>query len=118
MREKAGTARDEQRLSDALSAIDRLEAEAREGLNISALGRYNTEVFDALEVKSMLVCARMIALSARLRKESRGAHLRLDYPDKDEVNWRKNIVLWKEDGQIRTAVYGTIPIGKGADVQN
>lgn len=118
MREKAGIARDERRLSDALAAIDRLEAEAARGLKIAALRRYNTEVVDALELKSMLLSARMIAFCARLRKESRGAHLRLDYREKDEASWRKNIVLWKENGRIRTAVREIIPGGKGAHVQD
>jgi succinate dehydrogenase/fumarate reductase flavoprotein subunit len=84
--------------------IDRLEEKLVEDVSISPIQRYNTEILDAIELKNMLTCARMIATSARIRKESRGAHLRLDYPDKDDRDWLKNITLWKGKNSIETSV--------------
>ena len=104
MRDDVGIVRDERRLSRAIAEMDRLEEELERDVSISPIRRYNTELLDALELKNMLTCARMIATSARLRKESRGAHLRLDYPDKDDRNWLKNISLWKGKEQIETLV--------------
>ena len=37
-----------------------------------------------------------VAESANKRKESRGAHVRLDYPQRDDKNWLKNIVIKKD----------------------
>jgi succinate dehydrogenase/fumarate reductase flavoprotein subunit len=52
----------------------------------------------------MLACAKMIVTSARIRRESRGAHLRLDYPERDDIHWLKNITLKKAEGRIETSV--------------
>jgi fumarate reductase (CoM/CoB) subunit A len=104
MREHVGIVRDEKRLTNALMEIDRLEEKLDRDVSISPIERYNTEILDAIELKNMLTCARMIATSARIRKESRGAHLRLDYPDKDDRDWLKNITLWKGKNSIETSV--------------
>ena len=46
-----------------------------------------------MELKNMLELASMVIKAALLRKESRGAHYRTDYPDYDEKNWLKNIIF-------------------------
>lgn len=107
MREEVGIVRDEPRLTHALSEIDRLEDETENDLSVSLIRRFNTEFIDAIELKNMLACAKMIVISARIRKESRGAHLRLDYPDKDDINWLKNIVIRKEGKELKTSLIGS-----------
>jgi succinate dehydrogenase/fumarate reductase flavoprotein subunit len=104
MNQNVGIARDEKGLRDALSEIDRLQDEMENDMSISTIRRYNTDLLDAIELKNMLLCARLIATCAEMRKESRGAHLRLDYPDKDDAHWLKNIVVWKENGRLRTSI--------------
>ena len=103
MRENVGIVRDGERLSSALSQIDRMEEEVENALSVSSIRRYNTEFLDAVELKNMLTCARMIATCALERKESRGAHLRLDYPDKDDAHWLKNIIIQKKEGKMETS---------------
>jgi succinate dehydrogenase/fumarate reductase flavoprotein subunit len=103
MRENVGIVRDGERLSGALSQIDRIEEEVKNALSVSSIRRYNTEFLDTVELKNMLTCARMIATCALERKESRGAHLRLDYPDKDDDHWLKNIIIQKKEGKMETS---------------
>lgn len=105
MRENVGIVRDGERLSSALSQIDRMEEEVENALSVSSIRRYNTEFLDAVELKNMLTCARMIATCALERKESRGAHLRLDYPDKDDAHWLKNIIIQKKKGKMETSFF-------------
>ena len=60
---------------------------------------FNTDLLFHIELGYMLDCADMTAKSALERKESRGAHTRLDYPNRDDENWLKHIVLTrKPDG--------------------
>jgi L-aspartate oxidase len=47
---------------------------------------------DELELKNMLLVAKLITQAALDRTESRGAHYRTDYPQKDDVNWKKHLV--------------------------
>lgn len=52
---------------------------------------YNsTDLMQALELKSMLDCAEAVTVGARERKESRGAHQRLDFTERDDVNLLKH----------------------------
>jgi Succinate dehydrogenase/fumarate reductase, flavoprotein subunit len=56
----------------------------------------------------MLIVSEAIAKSALQRRESRGAHSRVDYPDADDDKWgRINSVITKDDGEMKI---GTSPI--------
>ena len=60
---------------------------------------WNTNLVFTLELGFMLDCAESIALSAIERKESRGAHTREDFPERDDENWLKHILVSQtEDG--------------------
>lgn len=80
MWECAGPVRDEQGIRAGLGELDRLDEEAAD-LAISSGKRCNQEMRDALELPLMLLTARAIMASALERRESRGAHLRADFPD-------------------------------------
>ena len=54
---------------------------------------FNTNLIFTLELGFMLECAEAIALSALERKESRGAHYRVDMPERDDRNWLKHVLL-------------------------
>ena len=51
---------------------------------------YNTDLLQALELGSMLDCAEALAVSALERKESRGAHQRLDYVERDDARYLRH----------------------------
>jgi succinate dehydrogenase / fumarate reductase flavoprotein subunit len=54
-----------------------------------------------LELDNLLGCAVVSINSALNRQESRGAHAREDYPDRDDGNWMKHTLAWlTEDGKV------------------
>jgi succinate dehydrogenase / fumarate reductase flavoprotein subunit len=58
---------------------------------------FNTARVEALELDNLIEVARASMVSAEARKESRGAHDRADYHDRDDANWLKH-TLWYKDG--------------------
>jgi succinate dehydrogenase / fumarate reductase flavoprotein subunit len=64
-------------------------------------GSYNTDLLDAIELGALLELAGVITASALARKESRGAHFREDFPDRDDDHWLKHTLVQKEAGGRR-----------------
>ena len=65
------------------------------GITIQDKGHiFNTGLVAALELGFMLDCAEAIIVGALTRKESRGAHFRTDYLDRDDEQWLKHILLY------------------------
>ena len=56
---------------------------------------FNTDLVFALELGFMLDCAEAVTVSALDRKDSRGAQSRTDYPERDDENWMKHVVVTK-----------------------
>ncbi|WP_085505753.1 FAD-binding protein [Thalassobacillus devorans] len=84
--------RNKERLDEVLKKIDSLHYELETGeFNIT-----NENVFDAIDLKHMLLVSRSIVLSALTRKESRSCHYREDFPNKDNVKWVKSVVISKQ----------------------
>ena len=64
--------------------------------------RWNTELLEAWELGCLLDLAEATAVAAQARTESRGAHFREDFPERDDQNWLKHSLAWLErDGSIR-----------------
>ena len=93
MWEKVAIVRDEKTLNEALGKLLEMQKEL-DDLDVSEKKQYNTELVTALEVINMVEICILIVKSAILRRESRGAHFRSDFPETlDE--WKKSIVINK-----------------------
>lgn len=89
---KAGIVRQKRDLEEALRRIEELKYISQEYSITKANGlvRY-------LEFQNMLLLSEMVCRAGLLRTESRGSHHRSDYPEEDNANWLKNIVVRKQD---------------------
>jgi succinate dehydrogenase / fumarate reductase flavoprotein subunit len=62
---------------------------------------FNLDLFDAMEVGNLLLFSEVIIEGALARKESRGAHYRTDYPQRDDDNWLRHTLAWKTEEGIK-----------------
>ncbi len=99
MTEGLGVFRDQEGVALAQRTVSRLR-ERWNRVAIQDKGQvFNTSLVRALELDCMLDCAETIVLSALTRKESRGAHFRTDYLDRDDEQWLKHILIYhRPDG--------------------
>ena len=100
MQDKAGIAREEEGLSEAAAAIQKLKVRA-DAMGIGGNREFNPGWHTALDLKSLMTVAEAVVVGARARKESRGAHSRLDYLEKDPAWATFNHIIKKgADGSM------------------
>lgn len=93
MWDKVAIIRNEKDLKEALSHIKTLKEKLND-MDVNNETHYNKGLQEALEVINMVEIAELTVKSALIRKESRGAHFREDFPDTKE-EWKKSIVMNK-----------------------
>jgi len=95
---KIGVVRDARGLSKAVSEVEEIQ-ELLSSLTLATKRRHhNREWMESIELRNMAQCLLLSARAARERTESRGVHVREDYPVVDNVHWRQHLVM-KQDGE-------------------
>jgi succinate dehydrogenase / fumarate reductase flavoprotein subunit len=88
--------RTELTIKTAVEKIGELRARYRH-VSIQDKGkRFNTDLLEAIELGNLLDLAEVMAVSALARKESRGGHYREDFPNRDDVNFMRHTMAYRE----------------------
>ncbi|WP_404473740.1 succinate dehydrogenase flavoprotein subunit [Vreelandella venusta] len=90
MQNSFGVFREEKNMQDGVKKLDELRARIANAHLPDKSNAFNTARVEALELDNLMEVAEATAIAALERKESRGAHSRYDYPDRDDVNWLKH----------------------------
>ena len=89
-------------MEEALSKLDALKEKLP-----TLVAKDGHALFQCHEAKAMALCAEMTYRSALMREESRGWHYREDYPERDDKNWLKWIIVKQAGGKM---VLSTEPV--------
>ena len=101
MQDLVGIVRNGPAMARALQAIERLRERAKL-VGVAGNREYNPGWHTALDLGNLLTVSEAVTRAAIERKESRGGHFREDFPQKDPMYGRFNIVVRKgDDGEMR-----------------
>lgn len=99
---RCGVFRNEKDLKAQLDFVIELQERFKK-IKIDDKGEvFNTDMMEAIELGHLLEFAQLIVIGALERKESRGAHYRKDFPKRDDDNWLKHTLAWRDsNGKVR-----------------
>ena len=107
MQEDCAVFRTAQTLEQGRRKIDDISGSLRDIALADRSLIWNSDLVEALELQNLMAQAQVSIYSAVNRTESRGAHAREDFPNRDDQKWMVHTVAWRDDEKIRL---GTRPV--------
>jgi len=100
MQSHCGVFRNQQLLSEGVRKVQELADRAHRVVLSDKSRVFNTARVEALELDNLIEVAKATIVSAEARRESRGAQARSDHPDRDDINWLKHTLWYREGSRL------------------
>jgi succinate dehydrogenase / fumarate reductase flavoprotein subunit len=100
MQAHCGVFRNQQLLTEGVARIMQIEQRVRSTAIKDKSNTFNTARVEALELDNLIEVAKATIVSAEARRESRGAQARSDYPARDDANWLKHTLWYREGNRL------------------
>ncbi len=110
MEDHAGVFRTEEVMTEGVERLKAIRAKLPEVRLKDQSKTFNSARVEALELENLIDVGMSLALSALARRESRGAHSRPDYPKRDDQNWMKHSLYFKEGDRMDFKPVRTKPL--------
>ncbi|HEY9602278.1 MAG TPA: succinate dehydrogenase/fumarate reductase flavoprotein subunit [Allocoleopsis sp.] len=94
MTQYCGVFRTEELMRQGINELSKLQEQYQQIYLDDKGSNWNTELIEAIELRSLMVVGQIILTSALNRQESRGAHSREDYPERDDSNFLKHTLAY------------------------
>lgn len=104
-----GIFKNEKTLRKAKKEVEKLIIESKKMRARTKIKERNRDLQDCLEIMNMLNTAQAVIEAGLMRKESRGAHSRTDFPETKQ-EWKKNIIVLKSSGKIATKIVPVVTL--------
>jgi succinate dehydrogenase / fumarate reductase flavoprotein subunit len=110
MEEDCGVFRSEEVLQAGVDKIEALAARLEDARLKDHSRIFNTARIEAMELENLMAVALATVKSAHERRESRGAHSRIDYPERDDVHWLRHSLFYGDTRRVDYKPVRTRPI--------